>query len=95
MKEYIKRSDIFPNGVFFVNEDNPLASLDELINRICNAPTIDAVPVVRCKDCKHNVANRNHDELDATDYSDITCDYFMTDGMHPDDFCSYGGRRDA
>jgi hypothetical protein len=51
------------------------------------------VEVVRCKDCKHNVANWHHDELDATDYTDITCDYFMTDGMHPNDFCSYGEKR--
>ena len=50
------------------------------------------VEVVRCKDCKHNVANWQHEELDGTDYTDITCDYFMTDGMHGDDFCSYGER---
>ncbi len=51
--------------------------------------------VVRCKDCRHNVANWNHDELDGTDYADITCDYFMTDGMKPDDFCSCGERKDG
>lgn len=22
-------------------------------NRVINAPTVDAVPVIRCKDCKH------------------------------------------
>lgn len=46
--------------------------------------------ITRCKDCIHNVGNWNHDELDDTDYTDITCDYFMTDGMEPNDFCSYG-----
>lgn len=51
------------------------------------------VDVVRCRDCKHNVANWDHDELDVTDYTDITCDFFMTDGMEPDDFCSHGERR--
>lgn len=51
----------------------------------------DRVEVVRCKDCVHNVANWNHsDPLDITDYTDITCDYHMTDGMYPNDFCSYG-----
>lgn len=51
-------------------------------------PGIEAVPVVRCKNCKHNVANRTPDPLDNTDYTDITCDYFMTDGMSGNDFCS-------
>lgn len=50
----------------------------------------DLESVVRCKDCIHNVANWNHDELDETDYTDITCDFFMTDGMEPNDYCSYG-----
>lgn len=53
------------------------------------------VEVVRCKDCRHNVANWQHDELDETDYTDITCDYFMTDGMCPNDFCSYGAKMDG
>ena len=48
--------------------------------------------VVKCRDCIHNVANWEHEENDATDYSDIVCDYFMTDGMDPEDFCSKGER---
>ena len=38
----------------------------------------------------HNVANRETDPMDITDYSgqDIVCDYFMTDGQEPDDYCS-------
>lgn len=46
--------------------------------------------VVRCKDCKYNVANMEKDPLDITDYTDIVCSYFMTDGMDPNDFCSKG-----
>lgn len=47
--------------------------------------------VVRCKDCKYNVANMEKDPLDITDYTDdIVCSYFMTDGMEPNDFCSKG-----
>jgi hypothetical protein len=54
----------------------------------------DAVEVVRCKDCKFNVANMEKDPLDITDYSgdDIVCSYFMTDGLEPADFCSYGAK---
>ena len=57
---------------------------------LSTAPTIEAKPVVHCKDCKYNVANRQQDPLDITDYTDIVCDYFMTDGMKADDFCSKG-----
>lgn len=54
----------------------------------------DTVEVVRCKDCKFNVANMEKDPLDITDYSgdDIVCSYFMTDGLDPTDFCSYGAK---
>ena len=61
------------------------------IKTIVNSlPTVDAVPVIQCKDCIHNVANRKTDPMDITDYSgqDIVCDYFMTDGQEPDDYCS-------
>lgn len=52
----------------------------------------DFVEVVRCKDCKFNVANMEKDPLNITDYSgdDIVCSYFMTDGLDPSDYCSQG-----
>lgn len=51
---------------------------------------VEFAKVIRCKDCIHNVANRKTDPIDITDYSgqDIVCDYFMTDGQEPDDYCS-------
>lgn len=53
-----------------------------IINR---SPTIDAVPVVRCKDCKHCDPESKH------------CDHPMGTAMpvprKEDDFCSYGERR--
>lgn len=67
----------------------------EVDDSVPNAATaVDFVEVVRCKDCKHNVANWEHDELDIGDYTDITCDYFMTDGMEADDYCSRGERKE-
>ena len=54
------------------------------------------INIVRCKDCKYNVANWQHDEDDGTDYTDIVCDYWMSDGLEPDkDYCSKGVRIDA
>ena len=57
---------------------------------IDDAPTIDAVPVVRCKDCKH--------------YDMGVCLKIYSDGnTHPEawqsrkseDFCSYGERKES
>lgn len=49
---------------------------------IDNAPTVDAVPVVRCKDCK---------------YYDIggSCIICGFQSRKPDDFCSYGERKEG
>jgi hypothetical protein len=71
--------------------DEDLLALDE----IRHAPTVDAVVVTRCKDCKHY---RNHpnglcylhteSKANARGYSgDAVC-------VEPDDFCSYGERRE-
>lgn len=60
--------------------------IEEAIRAIDNAPTIDAVPVVRCKDCKHN--NERHALTDGG----VWCEYWGTDPDN-DDFCSYGERR--
>lgn len=55
------------------------------MKHIDNAPTIDAVPVVRCRECKHH-----HD-----------CDTHFCDALGmdcPDDsefFCSYGERKEG
>ena len=51
----------------------------------------DAVPVVRCKDCKHNGTWQCHMEYDEYHpEADIHHD------MHgDDDFCSYGQRKDG
>ena len=97
MAEYIEREALIQQ----MADNFRQASVDGCDNQfyqvaedtVLEAPAADVVEVVRCKDCKHNVANWNHDELDETDYTDIVCDYFMTDGLNPDDFCNYGERK--
>ena len=50
--------------------------------QITDAPTVDAVEVVRCKDCKH--------------YNEGFCvGYHAHHDTLPDDFCSYGERKDG
>ena len=51
-------------------------------------------PIIYCKDCKYNVANIEKDPLDITDYTDIVCTYFMTDGLSNDDYCSQGKEKE-
>ena len=52
-------------------------------NIIDDAPTVDAVEVVRCKDCKH--AKKIKIGVHCT---------FNEIGFSEDDFCSYGERKD-
>lgn len=50
------------------------------------APAVDAVPVVRCKDCEHfKMEYLNHDGM-------CLC---FGDFMDNDDYCSLGERRDG
>ena len=53
---------------------------------IWNAPTIDAVPVVRCQDCQH---------FNAPSYPRNTCGTcnVWDEYAKPDDYCSYAERR--
>lgn len=55
---------------------------EDVIMMIKTAPTVDAVPVVRCRECNH---------CDPENYH---CDHPMSTAAplrhKPDDFCSYG-----
>jgi hypothetical protein len=53
------------------------------------APTVDAVEVVRCKDCKHNSDGRCCGGQDIC--AEEGYDFYVAD----DDFCSYGERREG
>ena len=50
-------------------------------------PAIDAVPVVRCADCKHYYVDE--------DYGATTCDRDCIHEPDASDFCSYGDRKDG
>lgn len=57
--------------------------LATVINELELAPAEDVVEVVRCKDCKHY----------RTD-EDGWCIYHEDCYLKPDDYCSYGERRE-
>lgn len=56
---------------------------------IDNAPTVDAVPVVRCKDCMHYDLG-----VCLKIYSDGNVHTEAWQSRKPEDFCSYGERKD-
>ena len=62
---------------------------NEVLRTICKAPTVDAVEVVRCKDCKHyKPQNQGAHRNCTTPY----CMRVVAVKVSPDDFCSYGER---
>ena len=55
---------------------------------IDKCPTVDAVEVVRCKDCKWSRTNTN-------DHEDVYyCELRTGRAYHSGDFCSYGERKE-
>ena len=75
-----------------------------------DAPTVDAVEVVRCKECKHYVPERKHPWNEETGYDFTKVEIlqfgecrgqnaiFTEDGsvnVHENDFCSNGERREG
>ena len=60
--------------------------------QIADAPTIDAVKIVRCKDCKHYRPQKKSAHWEnRTNY----CNRIATIKVQPYDFYSYGERKDG
>ena len=96
------------NCVVFHGEDGAIVA-QQMIEVINSAPTIDAVPVVRCRDCKwyeadtdwgydETTGRRDHSKIVKKPYGECHGQnfHFTEDGflrVGDDDFCSYGERR--
>ena len=68
------RDDWLENG-----ENEYIYDTNAVLDSIDSQPTVDAVEVVRCKDCKHR-------------YSDSWCEYVDDDDNF---YCARGERRDG
>lgn len=71
------------------------------IHHLNHAPTVDAVPVVRCKDCKHRptLTDRECDAGFQYEFPDERCPCQCDDSWYnwrPDDdwYCANGERRE-
>lgn len=62
----------------FAMIDNPFTTFDDAWDMVEQAPAADVAPVVRCKDCKF--------------WDDGDC--YRLELSRPDDFCSYGEKRE-
>ena len=69
------------------------------VSDIENAPTIDAVPVVRCWECKHHRDKNEYErkylveDILICTSPDATEDCW--NAVWPDHFCSYGERKEG
>lgn len=88
MSEYIERKAVINKvneiPAHFDNGDIRYG-IELAIQTIKDTPTADVVEVVRCKDCRHYVA-----EYCTRDIKSRTNMFYM----RADDFCSYGERKD-
>ncbi len=62
---------------------------NDVLDYIDSTCTVDAVPVVRCKDCTHATLYEDSEGL----YCTSICGLFTR--VMDDDYCSYGERKDG
>ena len=79
------RDDWLENG-----ENEYVYDTNDVLDSIDSQPTVDAVEVVRCRECKH---------YEMADFDGISCcgctlHSAMLD-ITPDSFCSYGERKEG
>ena len=69
------------------------------VHFISNAPTINAVPVVRCRECKHHRDKNEHERQYLAEGVLICTSPDATDdcwnAVWPDHFCSYVKRKEG
>lgn len=76
--------------------DHYVTGFDDAITYVEDAPTIDAVQVVRCRECKYrgyDACPMCHDEY--TYDEDDGGDYFTVDNTTDDGFCHMGAKMDG
>lgn len=95
MTDYIKRDALlearelaicaYENAGIF-NADAIRNHLKPLLDAVVDTPAADVAEVVRCKDCKY---------VNFTEHRDyLRCAKHCAFSFRPNDFCSYGERRE-
>lgn len=95
MSEYIAREAVevaLNHRLSFLTAENSeydryVCGYEEAVTTVENFPSVDAVSVVRCKDCKYFGRELEGGKHDCADYNLPYC--------RPDDFCSHGVQKEA
>ena len=82
------REDWLENG-----ENEYVYDTNAVLNSIDAQPTVDAVEVVRCKDCVHFAETNGKDSGKPCGYGSCTKPFHMVGIITGEDFCSLGQRR--
>lgn len=97
MNDLISRSTLRDEILSFLQTEglDEWDVMQEIERRIETAPTIDAVPVVRCKECV--CCTIWDDRLICSRIRGIADDYYVgsADVVKPEDYCSFGIRQRA
>lgn len=68
----------------------------ERVNDVLDyAPTVDAVAVTRCKDCRSSRNLNRNDRLEDGYVEGVLWCMNYSNGVWPDDFCSYGEPKES
>ena len=91
MARLIDADKLLTNAINISNWEGQIILSAVPTTDIFAAPTVDAVPVVRCRDCKYYKPQKKsaHWENRAN-----YCNRVVTIKTQPDDFCSYGKRKE-
>lgn len=98
MKDLINRQAAIDKAIMIpvariVTEDKVIWRKAVFIEDIESLPSVDAVPVIRCKDCKHLQKWRS--EESAKRFGQIyECARNVFDCPKPEDFCSHAERKE-
>ena len=91
MDELIRKQTVL-NMIDDVQFGNITHKLSQLHEAVRNLPSVDAVEVVRCGECKHWVRDGNESYGYAM-FCKADCSLGGQGIKKPDDFCSYGERK--
>ena len=78
------------DGVANALPNTYVADIREIIEQIDSLPSLDAVEVVRCKDCEYFDIGTDEDGKPF-----FKCLGWVYGGTSEDDFCSHGERKDG
>ena len=90
---YAEEDNITGSGMSYDEICGYNDGIDIAWNKIEQAPTIDAVPVVRCRECKHlNVVNRKELYAHCPKTNTVFLPFELDTREH---FCSLGERKEG